>query len=206
MTAGAHHMTPKERNTIEHEARESVDATLAETDDMAVVELAQRFAPETVAATTFDRPEKRTPPFEFVSGGEITGEFPRAKKSASSKPAILNALTDAINDALTPPTVGVKIDQGKAPVWQGVMKNFPHALLQVAHVSLYGSTKYPSYQDWHLVVNGDVRYAEALGRHWLQVAAGEQFDGESNLLHLAHVAWNALAVLELELRKTFPAS
>jgi len=37
-------------------------------------------------------------------------------------------------------------------------------------------------------------------RHWLADKYDQGYDDESGILHSAHVAWNALAVLELRLR------
>jgi hypothetical protein len=38
-------------------------------------------------------------------------------------------------------------------------------------------------------------------RHWLKDKMGEKVDDDSKLRHLAHEAWNALAVLDLALRE-----
>jgi hypothetical protein len=38
-------------------------------------------------------------------------------------------------------------------------------------------------------------------RHWLAEQQGIECDEESNLRHAAHLAWNALARLELMLRE-----
>ncbi len=97
-----------------------------------------------------------------------------------------------------PSDPGAKLDAGKNQV--GLMfESFAHALEQVARVSTYGAQKY-SRMGWIEVPNGQERYFDALGRHLLKYAAGEKIDGESGLPHLAHAAWNVLAVLELECR------
>ena len=95
---------------------------------------------------------------------------------------------------------GKKFDEGKAPAFQGLAEYFPRALLAVADISLYGKQKYGSYGGWPNVPAAGYRYADALWRHLLAFARGEVVDPESNKLHNAHAAWNALAVLELELR------
>jgi len=38
-------------------------------------------------------------------------------------------------------------------------------------------------------------------RHWLDESQGIECDAESNMLHAAHLAWNALARLELMLKE-----
>jgi len=80
-----------------------------------------------------------------------------------------------------------------------MMRDFPRALLAVSAATTLGAKKYaPS--NWISVEDAEDRYADAKGRHLLEGFITPN-DKESNLLHLAHEAWNALAVLELELRK-----
>ena len=62
-----------------------------------------------------------------------------------------------------------------------------------------GAEKYDD-DNWLLVDDAIKRYRDAKGRHML-LGAIEPHDNESGLTHLAHEAWNALAVLELHLRK-----
>jgi hypothetical protein len=93
---------------------------------------------------------------------------------------------------------GAKLDAGKIRVGL-FFKDFPRALLEVAKVVTYGANKYtPS--GWVDVPNGDERYEDALGRHLLEGNI-TKYDEESELLHLAHRAWNALSTLELYLRE-----
>ena len=95
---------------------------------------------------------------------------------------------------------GSKGDLGKAPVFQGLFNYFPAALEEVAKVSHFGSQKY-SWGGWKTVEDGLNRYSDALGRHIIYEAQGEEFDQDSGLSHKAHAAWNALATLELYLRE-----
>lgn len=93
-----------------------------------------------------------------------------------------------------------KHDAGKAPMWRGLMCYFPRALRWVARVSQFGNDKYHEWGGWTKVEDAQRRYADALGRHLAHYAAGETLDPESGLPHLAHAAWNALAILELASR------
>lgn len=79
-----------------------------------------------------------------------------------------------------------------------LIEGFPRALTAVAEVSTFGANKYCE-GGWKTVPEGEKRYADALYRHLLRAAAGELRDSESGLLHYAHAAWNALAVLQLML-------
>lgn len=95
-------------------------------------------------------------------------------------------------------TPGVKDDSGKSRT--GLMfSNFANALLAVSEVSTYGANKYTP-NGWLTVPDGRDRYTDALFRHLL-AGFSQKNDPESNLDHLAHAAWNALAILELTIRK-----
>lgn len=92
----------------------------------------------------------------------------------------------------------VKYDSGKAPVMRGCFRYFHRALEAVANVSAYGFSKYKGWGGWRKVDNAEERYQDALVRHMLSVAGGlRSTDPETNLYHLAHVAWNALALLDM---------
>lgn len=98
-------------------------------------------------------------------------------------------------DANTP---GAKNDADKNRLGL-VLGDFANALVHVGHVGTFGANKYTDH-GWLVVPDGVQRYTDALYRHLLAEAAGEVFDRDSDLLHAAHAAWNALAVLELKLR------
>lgn len=91
---------------------------------------------------------------------------------------------------------GVKDDSGKVRM-DLVIKYFPGALREVAKVSAFGAEKYCE-GGWRTVPDGRDRYLAAMMRHLLQ---SSPVDNETGLLHLSHVAWNALAILELKLEE-----
>jgi hypothetical protein len=95
---------------------------------------------------------------------------------------------------------GVKDDGGKNRAGL-VVGYFPRALKEVGKVATFGARKYTPY-GWLSVPNGIERYTGAMHRHLLDEAIGETVDKESDILHAAHAAWNALARLELMLRKS----
>ena len=90
---------------------------------------------------------------------------------------------------------GEKLDNGKNRLGL-VLGGFSHALWLVGCVGTFGADKYTD-NGWQQVKNGRNRYLDALLRHLFKVFMGEETDKESGLLHLAHVCWNALAILEL---------
>ena len=94
---------------------------------------------------------------------------------------------------------GAKDD--KAKPMAGVLLDFSRALQLVADVGTYGAKKY-TRQGWCAVPEGSQRYTDALVRHLLAMDVDpDGLDKETGLPHLAHVAWNALAVLELQARR-----
>lgn len=89
---------------------------------------------------------------------------------------------------------GAKLDKGKEKV-AFALSQFFTALANVNGVSEYGAEKY-TVNGWRDVPDGENRYLEALLRHLAKHKDGELFDKDTGLLHVSHMAWNALAVLE----------
>lgn len=94
----------------------------------------------------------------------------------------------------------VKYDGGKPPVYRGAISYFPLAIREVAAVSAFGASKY-AWNGWRGVDDGFNRYSDAMGRHILDEGSGETHAPDSGLLHAAHIAWGALARLELLLEE-----
>lgn len=94
----------------------------------------------------------------------------------------------------------IKYDKGKSQVFRGAIDYFPRAISAVADVSVFGASKY-TWKGWENVDDGYNRYSDALMRHLVCEGKGEVKDPHSDLLHAQHVAWNALARLELLLRE-----
>ncbi|MDZ4378781.1 MAG: dATP/dGTP diphosphohydrolase domain-containing protein [Xanthomonadaceae bacterium] len=101
-----------------------------------------------------------------------------------------------------PHEAGAKLDAGKARLGL-VLCGFARALQAVGEVGTYGASKYTDH-GWVKVPDGEQRYTDALLRHLMREAIGEDRDPETGLLHAAHTAWNALARLDLALRKMAP--
>ena len=90
---------------------------------------------------------------------------------------------------------GSKLDAGKNRLHL-VLGSFTNALQAVGEVGTFGANKYTD-NGWKSVPDGVDRYSDALLRHYFKEQAGESVDTDSNLLHAAHLAWNALSRLEL---------
>ena len=98
---------------------------------------------------------------------------------------------------------GAKLDAGKTRT--GLMASgFSLALSRVAEVTTFGAAKYTP-NGWLSVPSASERYTDALYRHLL-AHPNDKNDPESGIEHLAHAAWNLLAILELQLRKELAAT
>jgi len=102
-------------------------------------------------------------------------------------------------NGIDPHNGGAKLDKGKVKAAL-VMKDFARALWKVCEVGTFGANKY-SASGWVQVPDGFNRYDDALMRHKLKEWMGEEIDDDSEIEHLAHAAWNALATLEFKLRE-----
>jgi len=101
-------------------------------------------------------------------------------------------------NGLTASDPGVKFDKGK--LLAGCLADFSLSLKAVAEVFTHGANDKYSRGSWQYVQNGQQRYYDAQWRHLLDERHSE-IDKKSGLLHSAHLAWNALARLELILRE-----
>ena len=93
-------------------------------------------------------------------------------------------------------TEGVKLNKNK-PQMSLLFRQFPKALEAIVKCSEYGNEKYKEtdkdFLNFKRVEGGSKTYADAGLRHRMQ----QGIDLESMLPHAYHVAWNALAELEL---------
>ena len=87
---------------------------------------------------------------------------------------------------------GMKYDYGKVRPTL-VIDSMREAILAVSEVGTFGAAKYGD-DNWKKVEDAQKRYRDAAYRHLL----AEGCDVESGLPHLAHAAWNLLALLQLQ--------
>jgi hypothetical protein len=90
---------------------------------------------------------------------------------------------------------GLRYDKGK-PRWDLLPAD---ALEELVLVYTRGAEKYAE-RNWEKGMSWSRCFRSMLSHTW-KWWGGEQFDDETGLHHLAHVAWNALALVAYEKRK-----
>lgn len=86
-------------------------------------------------------------------------------------------------------------DRKRVPVYSGVLKYFPDAIVEVARCSLAGNEQHHPGEPLHWDRSKSTDEHDALVRHLM--TAG--FMDEDGIRHSAKVAWRALAALQKEI-------
>jgi hypothetical protein len=103
---------------------------------------------------------------------------------------------------------GQKFDEGKLPMFTVLVKQFPNAVKEIVKCSQAGHIKYPKDIDWLNYRRVDLtdnpnRYLDAAVRHLFEskgeLKLNEDMKEYGEVSHLAQVAWNILAHLEIKL-------
>jgi len=81
------------------------------------------------------------------------------------------------------------------PVFSGVLKYFPDAIMEISNVSFVGNEQHHAGEPLHWDKSKSTDEADALCRHLIQSGT---FDTDG-IRHTAKVAWRALALLQREL-------
>lgn len=85
---------------------------------------------------------------------------------------------------------GKKYDQGKLR-WDLL----PLTLIEdIVKIYTFGAQKYGE-NNWQKLKDGYNRYKAAMFRHLMEFEKGHVNDNESGLNHLAHMCWNAIAMM-----------
>lgn len=83
-----------------------------------------------------------------------------------------------------------------------VMQDMPRAIEALARVMTWAlDEKGYKESDWLQVPDAINKYSAGMHRHDNKEKRGQEFDDESGLEHAIHTAWNAMARVELILRK-----
>ncbi len=143
--------------------------------------------------TWLQREERKAQGVAWIDGPAPAGTYPLTM----TDPLGMYGTAERDPSGLSLSVPGAKADAGK--VLGGLLLDFAHALELVAEVGTHGVAKY-SRGGWRSVPDGQQRYLDAAMRHLLRLGKGEQNDADSGLPHLAHIAWNFLAVLDLQQR------
>lgn len=102
-------------------------------------------------------------------------------------------------------SIGVKNDSDKLPYFTVLFRQFPNALKEVIKCSRAGHNKYSETDtDWmnfSRVSDAETRYKDAMLRHMTEEGQVEDMIQYGEITHEAAVVWNALADLEIKLRK-----
>lgn len=85
-----------------------------------------------------------------------------------------------------------------APLWSGVMRYFPDALLAVARLSKKANEKHNPGEPLHWSREKSSDHGDCIARHQL---TPEAIDPEFDEVHAVMVAWRALAQLQLIIEK-----
>jgi hypothetical protein len=80
------------------------------------------------------------------------------------------------------------------PLWSGVMLYFPDALMAVARLSKKANDKHNAGEPLHWSKEKSNDHGDCLTRHQLEP---EKMDEEMQEIHAVHVAWRALAQLQI---------
>lgn len=93
---------------------------------------------------------------------------------------------------------GLKYDSEKPRLAEMIL-DFKEPLLELCKVWTFGANKYGK-SNWKYLQNAKDRYLNALYRHSIKTV-DTFYDDESNILHAAHMAFNALAYLYFTLKE-----
>jgi hypothetical protein len=91
-------------------------------------------------------------------------------------------------------------ERKKVPLWGGLFRYFPDALVAVARLSQKGNDKHNPGQPLHWSRDKSSDHADCLLRHQMDCGSLE-VDPDSGELHEVEVAWRALAQLQLALER-----
>jgi hypothetical protein len=90
------------------------------------------------------------------------------------------------------------MDRKQYPLYTGLLKYFPDALMEVAHNSFVGNEKHNPGEPLHWSKEKSNDHEDAQMRHAADRAKGIIFDTDG-VRHKTKIAWRALAALQTEI-------
>lgn len=87
-------------------------------------------------------------------------------------------------------------DRKNVPLFSGLMKYFPDALVEVAKLSKYGNDKHNPGEPLHWSKGKSNDHDDCIARHLLDAG---KIDPDSGFPHRVMVCWRALAALQTEI-------
>jgi len=87
-------------------------------------------------------------------------------------------------------------DRKRIPIYSGVLKYFPDAIIEVAKVSFVGNEQHNPGQPLHWAREKSQDHEDCIVRHSLDAMQAK--DRDERIAHMAARAWRALAALQLE--------
>jgi len=85
------------------------------------------------------------------------------------------------------------------PIFSGLFRYFPDALIEVSHCSFMGNAQHHPTKPLHWDRRKSNDHLDALTRHLIDHSVNPIDD--DGVLHLSKVCWRALAALQLEIEK-----
>lgn len=137
----------------------------------------------------------------FLAQHHVLGFVAETENTFESDVASANSMLDAVQTIC--PKADIKYLEGNHEARHNTGKpelsQLNHFRLEAlaAHVAA-GRDKYPDVDgqpNWKLGGKPDQEYLDAAHRHLTSFVRGEVYDGETGTMHLAAVAWNALACI-----------
>ena len=92
----------------------------------------------------------------------------------------------------------MEFNRKNMPIYSGVLKYFPLALLEISKVSKAGNDKHNNGEPLHWARDKSSDHLDALMRHLINHSENK-IDKEDGQRHLAKVCWRSLAQLQLDL-------
>ena len=132
----------------------------------------------------------------YPTAQELKDREPQINRPSECTCAVCHDVKARMTPDLKPKGVTPNPSPTKLPV-ADMISDFPLALREVSKVTGFGCLKHGPLGGWRSIPDFKRVYQNSKARHAIAGLVEEGgLDGESGLPHLAHEAWNALALLQ----------